>query len=303
MMRPMIQLQEEHSLFAFLANYHAMTSLSDGNELRKNTIEAAIDFLAVGLDPDKSCFFVQSDIPEVTQLSWILACHTSLGLLERSHSYKDKVAKGITPNSGLYTYPILMAADILLYKSEIVPVGKDQKQHLEITRDIAIRFNGVFGDILTIPEALIQDDIAVIPGLDGQKMSKSYDNSIGLFDGESVLKKKVMRIVTDSTPVEEPKNPETCNLFALYRLFADSEKLENLRDRYVRGGTGYGDVKKELFGMIWEYFAPFRKRRNELASDRGELMNILAKGAEKARAVARQTLKEINDVTGISYRC
>ncbi len=303
MMRPMIQLQEEHSLFAFLANYHAMTSLSDGNELRKNTIEAAIDFLAVGLDPDKSCFFVQSDIPEVTQLSWILACHTSLGLLERSHSYKDKVAKGITPNSGLYTYPILMAADILLYKSEIVPVGKDQKQHLEITRDIAIRFNGVFGDILTIPEALIQDDIAVIPGLDGQKMSKSYDNSIGLFDGESVLKKKVMRIVTYSTPVVEPNNPETCNLFARYRLFADSEKLENLRDRYVRGGTGYGDVKKELFGMIWEYFAPFRKRRNELASDRGELMNILAKGAEKARAVARQTLKEINDVTGISYRC
>jgi tryptophanyl-tRNA synthetase len=301
-MRPMIQLQEEHSLFAFLANYHAMTSLSDGKELRKNTIEAAIDFLAVGLDPDKSCFFVQSDIPEVTQLSWILACHTSLGLLERSHSYKDKVAKGITPNSGLYTYPILMAADILLYKSEIVPVGRDQKQHLEITRDIAIRFNSVFGDVLTIPEALIQDDIAVIPGLDGQKMSKSYDNSIGLFDEESVLKKKVMRIVTDSTPVEEPKNPDTCNLFALYKLFADGEKLENLRDRYVKGGTGYGDVKKELFGMIWEYFTPFRKRRNELASDRGELVNILAKGAEKARAVAQQTLKEINDVTGISYR-
>jgi tryptophanyl-tRNA synthetase len=240
-------------------------------------------------------------VPEVTELTWILSCHTSLGLLERSHSYKDKVAHGIVPNTGLYTYPVLMAADILLYKAEIIPVGRDQKQHVEITRDIAIRFNNMYGEIFAIPEPRISDDVAVIPGVDGQKMSKSYENTIDIFEDEKSLKKKVMKIVTDSTPVEEPKDPEKCNLFALYRLFADAERIEKMRDRYLKGGIGYGEVKKELFGLIWEYFAPFRKKRNELINDRGEVIRILRKGADKTRAIAAPTLARVKEVTGLTY--
>ncbi len=300
MMTQMIQFQEDNELFCFLANYHAMTSSEDAAALQKNTLEAAIDFLALGLDPEKSHFWVQSDVPEVTELTWILACHTSLGLLERSHSYKDKVTKGITPNSGLYTYPILMAADILLYHSEVVPVGKDQKQHLEITRDIASHFNNIFGEVLTIPEPLIAEEIAVIPGTDGQKMSKSYGNTIGMFEEEKALKKKIMRIVTDSTPMEEPKDPDTCTVFALYKLFADKEKVENMRDRYTSGGLGYGDAKKELFALIYEYFAPYRQKRDELAADPGEVQNILRKGAEKTRLVAQASLQEIKKTVGLS---
>ena len=251
MMKPMISMQTDNELFCFIVNYHAMTTLTDGKVLRQNTVDAAMDFLALGLDPDRAHFWVQSDVPEVAELTWILSCHTSLGLLERSHSYKDKLARGITPNTGLFTYPVLMAADILLYNAQIIPVGKDQKQHVEITRDIAIRFNNAYGDIFTIPEPSIQEDIAVIPGTDGQKMSKSYDNTINIFEDEKSLKKKVMKIVTDSTPVEDPKNPDTCTIFALYRLFADKDRIENLRDRYASGGTGYGEVKKELLGLIW----------------------------------------------------
>lgn len=301
MMKRMIQYQEEHELFCFLVNYHAMTSLQDGQKLRENTIEAAIDFLALGLDPDKTYFWVQSDVPEVTELTWVLACHTSLGLLERSHSYKDKVAKGIVPNAGLFTYPVLMAADILMYNATIIPVGKDQKQHVEITRDIAIRFNSTFGEIFTIPEPQIADEIAVIPGIDGQKMSKSYDNTINIFEDEKSLKKKVMRIVTDSTPVESPKNPDTCNLFALYRLFADKEKIENLRDRYTKGGLGYGEVKKELFPLIWEYFKPFREKREMLVKDKGEVARILKKGAEKTRKIAAATMDKVKHAVGLDY--
>ncbi|MBN1531554.1 MAG: tryptophan--tRNA ligase [Spirochaetes bacterium] len=302
MMKRMIQYQEEHDLFCFLVNYHAMTSLQDGERLRENTIEAAIDFLALGLDPEKAHFWAQSDIPEVTELSWILACYTSLGLLERSTSYKDKVARGIVPNAGLFTYPVLMAADILMYNAEIIPVGKDQKQHVEITRDIALRFNGVHGEVFTIPEPQIAEEIAVIPGIDGQKMSKSYDNTINIFEDEKSLKKKVMRIVTDSTPVEDPKDPERCNLFALYRLFADSGKTEALRDRYIRGGIGYGEVKKELFGLIWEFFAPARERRRELAGDRGEVVRILKRGAEKTRVIAAGTMDRVRRAVGLVYR-
>ncbi|PKL35409.1 MAG: tryptophan--tRNA ligase [Spirochaetae bacterium HGW-Spirochaetae-1] len=301
MMKPMIEFQRNHELFCFIVNYHAMTSVEDGDYLRKNTLEAAIDFLALGLDPDKCHFWVQSDVPEVTELTWILSCHTSLGLLERSHSYKDKVAKGITPSAGLYTYPILMAADILLYNAQIVPVGKDQKQHLEITRDVALRFNNTYGDIFTIPEPLISEDLAVIPGVDGQKMSKSYDNTINIFEDEKSLKKKVMRIVTDSTPVEEPKNPETCNLFALYKLFAEPEKTAELKERYLKGGIGYGEVKKELNGMIWEFFAPFREQRQRYAGDPGEVFNILKKGADKTRVVAAVTLDKIKTAVGLKY--
>ncbi len=300
MMQQMINFQEDHELFCFLANYHAMTSSEDSESLKNNTIEAAIDFLALGLDHEKAHFWVQSDVPEVTELTWILACHTSLGLLERSHSYKDKVARGITPNSGLYIYPILMASDILLFHSEIVPVGKDQKQHLEITRDIANHFNNIFGEVLTIPEPLIAEDIAVIPGTDGQKMSKSYGNTIGMFEEEKALKKKVMRIQTDSTPMEDPKDPDTCIVFALYKLFAEKEQVENMRDRYTRGGLGYGDAKKELFGLIWEYFAPYRSRRDELAADPGEVQNILKKGAAKTRMVARESLEIIKKAVGLT---
>jgi len=302
MMKPMIEFQKDNELFCFIVNYHAMTSLIDPAELKKNTVDAAIDFLALGLDPERCFFWVQSDVPEVTELTWILSCHTSLGLLERSHSYKDKVARGIMPNTGLYTYPVLMAADILLYNARIVPVGKDQKQHLEITRDIAQRFNNTFGDIFVVPDALISEDIAVIPGTDGQKMSKSYGNTIHIFEDEKSLKKKVMKIVTDSTPVEDPKNPETCHVFALYKLFADSSAIENLRDRYTKGGTGYGDVKKELHSLMEDYFSPFREKRARFENDRAEVINILKKGADKTRAVAVETLDRVKNAVGLTYR-
>ncbi len=301
MMKPMIEYQYEHELFCFIVNYHAMTSMTDGEELRKNTIDAALDFLALGLDPEKCYFWVQSDIPEVAELTWILSCHTSLGLLERSHSYKDKVAKGLVPNAGLYTYPVLMAADILLYKAEIIPVGRDQKQHIEITRDIAERFNSTFGEILVLPEPRISEDIAVIPGTDGQKMSKSYGNTIEIFEDEKTLKKKVMRIVTDSTPVEDPKDPETCSVFALYRLFADTGMAEKMRERYRAGGMGYGEVKKELLRLMLDYFRPYKERREELKKDIGEVYNILKKGADKTREIARETLDEIKTAVGLRY--
>lgn len=301
MMKRMIEFQNEHELFCFIVNYHAMTSLHNPKALSENTIDAALDFLALGLDPEKCYFWVQSDVPEVTELTWILSCHTSLGLLERSHSYKDKLAKGITPSCGLFTYPVLMAADILLYQAEIIPVGKDQKQHIEITRDIAERFNSVYGETFVLPEPMIAEDIAVIPGIDGQKMSKSYGNTIDIFEDEQSLKKKVMRIKTDSTPVEAPKDPENCNLFALYRLFADKEKTEKLRERYLKGGVGYGEVKKELFGLIYEYFSPYRKKREALARDREGVKDILKKGAEKTRAIAVKTLDEVKRKSGLYY--
>ncbi|MCX7678978.1 MAG: tryptophan--tRNA ligase [Spirochaetes bacterium] len=301
MMKRMIEYQDSHELFCFIVNYHAMTSQHDHKTLSDSPINAAIDFLALGLDPQKCFFWVQSDIPEVTELAWILSCHTSLGLLERSHSYKDKIAKGIIPNCGLFTYPVLMAADILLYNAELIPVGKDQKQHIEITRDIAERFNLVYGETFVLPEPIIPDDIAVIPGIDGQKMSKSYGNTIDIFEEEDILRKKVMRIKTDSTPIEAPKDPDSCNLFALYKLFASPEKTSSLRDRYLKGGVGYGEVKKELIELIYEYFAPFRKKRNELLKDRASVAEILKKGADKTRPIAVKTLDEVKRKTGLYY--
>jgi tryptophanyl-tRNA synthetase len=301
MMKQMIGFQNSSELFCFIVNYHAMTSLHDGDEMRKNTIEAAMDFLALGLDPDKSIFWIQSDAPEVTELAWILSCHTSLGLLERSHSYKDKLAHGIVPNTGLFTYPVLMAADILLYDANIVPVGKDQKQHIEITRDIAGSFNNTYGDIFVMPEGEISEETAVIPGIDGQKMSKSYDNAINIFDDEKTLKKKVMKIVTDSTPVEDPKDPAKCNLFAIYKLFADDSLLSDMKERYTKGGTGYGQVKKELLDLLIEYFKPYRENRKQFENDHGEVYSILKQGAEKARSAAAITLKRVKDAVGINY--
>jgi len=301
MMKQMIQYQNNSELFCFIVNYHAMTSLHDGNELRKNTVEAAIDFLALGLDPEKSIFWVQSDVPEVMELSWILSCHTSLGLLERSHSYKDKISRGLVPNAGLFTYPVLMAADILLYDTNIVPVGKDQKQHIEITRDIAGSFNNTYGDIFVMPEGEISEETSIIPGIDGQKMSKSYGNTINIFDDEKTLKKKVMKIVTDSTPVEDPKDPDKCNLFSIYKLFAAEDSLRNMKERYLKGGTGYGQVKNELLEILIEYFKPYRENRKSFEQDPGEIYNILKKGANKARSVAAVTLKRVKDAVGINY--
>lgn len=301
MMQKMIDYQEKSELFAFIANMHAMTSVYDGKTLAKGTLEAAVNFLALGLDPEKAVFWVQSDVPEVVELTWYLSNVTPVGLLERSHSFKDKIARGIAPNSGLFFYPVLMAADILLYQSDRVPVGKDQKQHLEITRDIAIKFNITYGDTFKVPEPDIDDNVAVIPGVDGQKMSKSYGNTIDIFTEKNVLKKKVMSIVTDSIPVEEPKDPEKCNVFALYKLFASSEAVKDKRERYLKGGIGYGEVKKELVDLIWDYFAPFRDKYSELMSDQSKVRKILMDGAEKARNHAVKTLEDVRSKVGSAY--
>ncbi len=301
MMKPMIAYQEENELFAFIANLHGMTSVMDGKALARGTMEAATNFLALGLDPKKAVFWVQSDVPEVVELTWYLANVTPVGLLERSHSYKDKIAKGIAPNAGLFSYPILMAADILLYQSDRVPVGKDQKQHLEITRDIAIKFNNSYGETFVVPEAEIDDTVAVIPGIDGQKMSKSYGNNIDIFSEKSVLKKRVMSIVTDSTPVEEPKDPYKCNVFAIYEHFASPDEVKDMAARYRKGGVGYGEVKKELVELIWNYFSPYRERHEELLNDQPGVRKILIDGAEKARYHAVKTLRKVRKRVGSTY--
>jgi tryptophanyl-tRNA synthetase len=301
MMKKMIEHQENHELFCFIANYHAMTSVSDGKALAKGTLEAAANFLALGMNPEKSIFWVQSDVPEVQELTWALSNFTPMGLLERCHSFKDKTSRGIAANHGLFAYPVLMAADILLYQSDRVPVGKDQKQHVEVTRDIAIKFNNEYGDIFTLPEPEIDEDVATVPGLDGQKMSKSYGNTIDLFQEEKALRKQIMRIVTDPTPVEEPKNPDTCNVFQIYRLFMDKEQEADLRRRYEAGGMGYGEVKEELFVTVRDFFAPYAERRKELLADSDELRSILAQGAEKARHTALKTLRKVRNKTGLAY--
>jgi len=301
MMKKMIDYQEHQELFCFIANYHAMTSVPDGKSLAKGTLEAAANFLALGLDPERSLFWVQSDVPEVQELAWVLSNFTPMGLLERCHSYKDKVAKGIAPNHGLFAYPVLMAADILLFQSELVPVGKDQKQHLEVARDIAIKVNNEYGELFAIPEPDIDDEVATVPGLDGQKMSKSYKNTIDLFQDEKSLRKQIMRIVTDPTPVEDPKDPERCNVFNIFRLFLDKEQEKDLRRRYLAGGLGYGEVKEELFVTVRDYFAPFTARRAELLADPEGVRRILADGAQKARYVAAKTLRKVRKKTGLAY--
>ncbi|WP_020675230.1 tryptophan--tRNA ligase [Geopsychrobacter electrodiphilus] len=301
MMQKMIAYQEQEELFCFIANYHAQTSLIDGKALAKGTLEAAASFLALGLDPEKSVFWVQSDLPEVQELTWMLSNFTPMGLLERCHSYKDKVAQGIKPNHGLFAYPVLMAADILMFQSDKVPVGKDQKQHLEVARDIAIKYNNEYGEIFTVPEPDIDDDVATVPGLDGRKMSKSYGNTIDLFQEDKALRKQVMRIVTDATPVEEAKNPETCNIFQIYSLFLDVAGRENLKQRYLTPGLRYGDVKQELFEVIRDFFAPFSAKREELLAKPEELRETLALGAEKARRVALKTMRKVRKKGGLIY--
>jgi len=299
MMKPALELQEQGEAFLFIANYHALTSVADPALLRRATADVAIDFLACGLDPQRTVFFRQSDVPEVTELTWLLSVVTPMGLLERCHSYKDKIAKGIAPNHGLFAYPVLMAADILAYQSHVVPVGRDQKQHVEVTRDIAAKFNNQYGEVFTVPEASIQESVAVVPGLDGQKMSKSYDNHIELFGDEQDTRERVLRIVTDSKTLAEPKDPETCNVFALYRLFASDAEREDLADRYRKGGMGYAQAKRELFDRMWRYLAPFRQRRRELAADPEYVASVLRSGAERARAEARRTLSAARRATGL----
>ena len=301
MMAKMIAYQEESELFCFIANYHAQTSVTDGKALARGTLEAAANFLALGLDPGKSTFWVQSDLPEVQELTWILSNFTPMGLLERCHSYKDKIGKGIAANHGLFAYPVLMTADILLFQSNKVPVGKDQKQHVEVARDIAIKFNNEYGDIFTLPEPEIDDDVATVPGLDGQKMSKSYGNTIDLFADDKALRKQIMRIVTAPIPVEDPKDPDTCNVYKIFRLFLDDDGDQTLRERYKAGGLAYGEVKQELYETVREFFAPQAEHRRELLADPDGLRKILAQGAEKARWAASKTLRKIRKKTGLVY--
>lgn len=301
MMKPMIEYQEVDELYCFIVNYHAMTSVTDGKQLAKGTVDAAMDFLALGLDPAQAIFWVQSDVPEVAELTWILNNVTPVGLLLRSHSYKDKIAQGLSPNHGLLSYPVLMAADILLYQSEKVPVGQDQQQHLEIARDIAIKFNHLFGETFVIPEAEINPNIPTVLGLDGRKMSKSYDNTIEIFTAEDSLRKKIAAIVTDSIPVADPKDPDKCNLFAIISLFLSEAEKTDLAERYQRGGLKYNEVKNELFGRIWEFFGSAREKREQLEQAPDHVREILKAGAEKARAKALPTLELAKERVGLGY--
>jgi tryptophanyl-tRNA synthetase len=258
-----------------------------------------MDYIALGLDTEKTVFWRQSDVPEVTELTWILSCVTPMGLLQRCTSYKDKVAQGLSPNHGLFAYPVLQAADILIYHSNLVPVGADQKQHIEVTRDIAIRFNNTYGQVLTVPEEHIIESVAVVPGLDGRKMSKSYNNTIEIFEPEKDVQRKIMRIVTDSTGVEEPKDPDKCNVLALLKLLAPKDELADWENRYRSGGMGYGEVKKRLAELVIDYFKPFREKRAELENNIDYVKEVLANGAERARAVAAKTLTDVREVVGV----
>lgn len=300
MMRPAIELQEKGEAFYFIADYHSMSSLYDAAERRKNTLDVALDFLACGLDPKKSVFFKQSDVPEVCELAWILTTITPMGMLERGHSYKDKIARGLSPNHGIFAYPVLMAADILIYNSNIVPVGRDQKQHLEMTRDIAVKFNEQYGETFVIPEPQIREDVAVVPGTDGQKMSKSYGNTIEIFGEEKALRKKIMGIQMDSRTPQEPKPDADKNLAVqLLKLVAPAAAGKDMEDRLRAGGLGYGDLKKALFENYWNYFAEARRKRAELAANPDYVNQVLTEGATKARALAQKVLKRARRASGL----
>ncbi|HEV8618282.1 MAG TPA: tryptophan--tRNA ligase [Candidatus Udaeobacter sp.] len=299
MMRPAIALQAEGEAFYFIAEYHALTSVRDPKTLRENSRRVALDFLACGLDPERAALFRQSDVPQVTELAWILSTIAPMGLLERAHSYKDKLARGMAATVGLFNYPVLMAADILIYDSDIVPVGKDQKQHIEMTRDLAVKMNERFGEIFRLPEPRIQAATEVVPGIDGQKMSKSYGNNIDIFGDEKEMRKRVMSIVTDSTPVEGPKDPSRSTIFQLYSLFASKSEIAEMREQFQKGGTGYGDFKKQLFEKLWEYFAPMRKRREEILADKSYIDDVLARGAKRANEVADVVMKRVRATIGL----
>ena len=299
MMRPAIALQAEGEAFYFVADCHALTSLKDPALLRENARRVAIDFLACGLDPERAALFLQSDVPQVTELAWILSTIAPMGLLERAHSYKDKVARGVSASAGLFTYPVLMAADILIYDSDIVPVGKDQKQHIEITRDLAVKMNETFGEIFKLPEPRIQAATETVPGIDGQKMSKSYGNTIDIFGDEKETRKRVMSIVTDSSPVEAKKDPDHSTIFQLYSLFATKEEAGVLGEAFRRGGAGYGDFKKQLFAKLWDYFEPMRERRKEILADPRYVEGVLARGAQRANEVADKVMDRVRKAVGL----
>jgi len=302
-MRQHIELQDQgHECLYFIANYHALTSVSQAEQMREYTKEIALGYLAVGLDPQRSIFFRQSDVPEVCELAWILSCVTPMGLLQRCVSYKEKVEQGLSPNHGLFAYPVLQAADILIYDSNLVPVGQDQKQHVEVTRDIAVKFNQIYGAVLTVPESYILAQTAVVPGLDGRKMSKSYDNTLELFESAESTRKKIMRIVTDSTPVEDPKDPAQCTVYTLLSLVAGEEEQRQWRQRYLEGGMGYGEVKKRLVELTNELLSPFRQRYEELSHDRDYVEDVLREGGKKARQIAAELMERVRSAAGITPR-
>lgn len=296
-----IDLQNKGEAFYFIANYHAMTTQPDAETLRANTYEMAVDLLACGLDPEKAVFFAQSSVPEVNELAWVLSTVCPMGLLERCHSYKDKIAKGFSPNHALFAYPALMAADILLYDSDVVPVGKDQKQHLEVTRDLAGKINDSFGEgLLKMPEALINEVTAIVPGLDGQKMSKSYGNTLPVFGEEKALRKLInKKVVTDATPLEDPKPTEGSIILALYKLFATPAQYEEMVEAHKRGGVGYGQFKKDLFEAYWEYFRAAREKREWIMANPGYVDEVLGQGAQRARETAAQVLSRVRKAVGL----
>jgi tryptophanyl-tRNA synthetase len=298
--RQYIALQDGNEAYYFIANLHALTTVRDPDRLRQATLDAALDLLALGLDPERAILFVQSDVPEVSELCWLLMTGAPLGLLERCHAFKEKKAKGITADAGLFTYPVLMAADILAYDAELVPVGEDQVQHIEVCRDLARSFNHLYGEVFAIPRAHLMERSAKVPGTDGEKMSKSYDNTIEIFEEPATVRKKVMRITTDSRPMEDPKDPDTDHLFQLYSLFVDDQRREEMAGLYRRGGFGYGTVKKELAAVAERFFHQARERRRELASDRERVAQILAEGALRARRKASEVLRRAQRACGIA---
>ncbi len=302
--RQYIALQDNEQSFYFIADLHALTTVREPEALRGFTRDAALDLLALGLDPNKATLFRQSDVPEVTELMWLLVTLTPMSLLEKCHAYKDKLAKGLPADAGLFSYPVLMAADILLYDSNIVPVGVDQVQHIEVTRDIAIKFNLTYQrDVFVLPEARVLSETSKVVGVDGDKMSKSYGNTIELFDEPKKLRKKLMSIKTDSTPVEASKNPETCSVFTLYKLFATESQQAELAARYRAGGMGYGEAKQALYEVAEAYFGPVRERRQQLAADASTVEDVLQAGAKRARAKAQEVLNRARDACGLSVRC
>lgn len=301
-MKKMVGYQNSSDLFLFIADLHSLTTFQSKEILRENIYDAVCDFLALGLDPEKCTFWVQSDVPQVTELTWYLSMCITVNQLELAHSYKDKTAKGFNPSAGLFCYPVLMASDILAFDSDIVPVGKDQKQHLEFARDIAQRFNQNFGEVFKLPLPEIAEDTAVIPGTDGQKMSKSYKNTINIFDDEKKLRKSVMSIVSDSAGVDEAKDPDKSVIYSIYSLFCDENEKKKLRERFLVPGLRYGDIKKELADRITDYFAPYRKKRDELLSNLDYVEQILSKGREKAGKAADEKLSQVRSILGVQRK-
>ena len=299
--KQMVEAQKDSETFAFIANYHAMSSGNGGEKLAKLTMQTATDFLSLGINPKKSTFWVQSDVKEVLELYWILSSFTPMGLLERAHSYKDKTAKGITANHSLFSYPVLMAADILLFSPDIIPVGKDQIQHVEIARDIAIKFNNAYGDIFKIPEFKIEEDVATVPGIDGQKMSKSYGNTVNIFGEEKKQLKVLKKIITENVAMEEPKEYQNCNVYNMAKLFLEGDNLIELQERYKKGGEGHGHFKIYLGEVMWEYFKEYREKRDYYMANQNEVREILQLGAKKASDIAQPMMEKIRSVTGIKY--